>query len=269
MTWIDNQGKFSLPKQNISCTHQFLEENSLPAHDNLVGPLYEQVLDRLRHRIAAGEWLSGVPLPSEVHLSHEFGVSVGTMRKALDLLVKQRVVQRKRGRGTFVKEPTAWRRTEALCFRSVDGTPLELEIDLTHHCVDVATPIEAAALMLPRVPHSSAILRITREWRAGHLLVCLEDIVLQSERFPGVASYLSKKTAPHDLYSRIYGKPVERLIWTVSQTGLSCGAQGAPDSLPSRPELQLTRVALAADDVPIELARHTVFISDHNIELAP
>ena len=47
-------------------------------------PLYQQVKESLLRRIAAGEWAPGSFLPSEPVLAEEYGVSHGTLRKALN-----------------------------------------------------------------------------------------------------------------------------------------------------------------------------------------
>ena len=65
-------------------------------------PLFIQVRDELASQIVAGTWKPGVLLPNEVLLAKEFGVSQGTMRKALDLLERERIVIRQQGRGTTV-----------------------------------------------------------------------------------------------------------------------------------------------------------------------
>jgi GntR family transcriptional regulator len=68
-------------------------------------PLYQQVADRLRRKIAAGEYAIGAQLPSEEDLCREFGVSRITVRAALAQLVDARLLHRQRGRGTFVASP--------------------------------------------------------------------------------------------------------------------------------------------------------------------
>ena len=52
----------------------------------LTRPLYLQVRDALAARIAGGEWKPNSAIPNEGDLAREFGVSSGTMRKALDLM---------------------------------------------------------------------------------------------------------------------------------------------------------------------------------------
>lgn len=67
-------------------------------------PLYLQACAVLVERIAERKWKPGSSLPSESTLSRELGVSLGTVRKALDLLVRQRLITRKQGRGTYVND---------------------------------------------------------------------------------------------------------------------------------------------------------------------
>ena len=65
-------------------------------------PLYAQVADRLRHRIARGEWQDGDRLPSHTALTQEFAVARVTVRQAIALLETEGLLQSRQGRGTFV-----------------------------------------------------------------------------------------------------------------------------------------------------------------------
>ena len=70
-------------------------------------PLYLQLRDALAARIASGEWKCGAVLPNENELAELYGLSPGTVRKALDLMETGRLIVRQQGRGTFVREFTA------------------------------------------------------------------------------------------------------------------------------------------------------------------
>jgi GntR family transcriptional regulator len=70
-------------------------------------PLYQQVRELLLARIASGVWRPAESLPSEQTLAGELGVSHGTVRKALDSLAADNLVERRQGKGTFVVEHTA------------------------------------------------------------------------------------------------------------------------------------------------------------------
>lgn len=63
---------------------------------------YRNVADQLRVRLAEGEVSAGGALPSEAELGEEFGVSRVTVRRALESLRADGLVQSRRGSGWFV-----------------------------------------------------------------------------------------------------------------------------------------------------------------------
>lgn len=75
-------------------------------------PLYQQLYDNIRKQIAAGIYKPGDKLPSEGDLCKEFNVSRITVRNALNELVKEDILCKKRGKGTYVTIPE---RVEATC----------------------------------------------------------------------------------------------------------------------------------------------------------
>jgi GntR family transcriptional regulator len=68
--------------------------------------LYAQIADLLRRDITSGVYPPLSKLPSEPMLVRRLGVSRVTVRLAIDLLIKQGLVIRKQGKGTFVAGST-------------------------------------------------------------------------------------------------------------------------------------------------------------------
>lgn len=67
---------------------------------NLAQPVYLQLAAQLRERIIFGQLKSR--LPSLTELSLDSGLSIGTVRHAIDVLVRENRVRTEPGRGTFV-----------------------------------------------------------------------------------------------------------------------------------------------------------------------
>jgi GntR family transcriptional regulator len=65
-------------------------------------PLYRQLADVIRQRIARGIWDVGAQIPSYEGLAAEFGVALITVRQAVALLSQEGLVHAQRGRGTHV-----------------------------------------------------------------------------------------------------------------------------------------------------------------------
>ncbi len=68
-------------------------------------PLYRQIYEQLHVRIVSGDLQPGSPLPGETQICAETGVSRMTARLALTQLANEGLVERQRGRGTFVAAP--------------------------------------------------------------------------------------------------------------------------------------------------------------------
>ncbi len=66
-------------------------------------PLYLQLAQAIEKEIAEGRWPLNKAIPSETQLATDFGVSVGTVRKALDILSDRGRLVKKQGSGTYAK----------------------------------------------------------------------------------------------------------------------------------------------------------------------
>src|SRR4051812_46886122 len=74
-----------------------------PLHDGPV-PLYHQLEQDLVDRISGGEFAPGDLLPSEEGICEQYGVSRITVRRALESLIHQGLIVRRRGVGSFVAQ---------------------------------------------------------------------------------------------------------------------------------------------------------------------
>ncbi len=74
-------------------------------NNNVIVPLYEQLMDKLKEGINSGIYKPGDKLPSEIDMAKQNNVSVITSRKAMNELVASGYVEKKQGKGTFVATP--------------------------------------------------------------------------------------------------------------------------------------------------------------------
>lgn len=63
---------------------------------------YQQISDEMRKRVIDGFYSTDQPIPDEITLANQFGCSRMTMKRALDILVMEGYLYRKRGHGTFI-----------------------------------------------------------------------------------------------------------------------------------------------------------------------
>lgn len=67
-------------------------------------PAYSRLYRELAAKISSGHWKPGGQLPTERQLAQDTKLSVGTVRKAMELLVTGGYCYRVQGKGTFVSE---------------------------------------------------------------------------------------------------------------------------------------------------------------------
>lgn len=71
-------------------------------HSPTFSPLYQQIRGLITRSLESGEWRPGDMIPSESELAARFGVSQGTVRKAVDEMAAENLLVRRQGKGTFV-----------------------------------------------------------------------------------------------------------------------------------------------------------------------
>ena len=65
-------------------------------------PMYLQIMEQIKQRIAIGDWAAGQAIPSIRHLAADIGVSVITVKRAYLELEREGVIVTRQGKGCFV-----------------------------------------------------------------------------------------------------------------------------------------------------------------------
>jgi GntR family transcriptional regulator len=60
-------------------------------------PIYQQLVEQVRRRVAAGQWQAGDEMPSVRELAQALAVNPNTVSKAIGMLEAQGVLERRRG----------------------------------------------------------------------------------------------------------------------------------------------------------------------------
>ena len=87
-------------------------------------PLYYQLKEELKKKILKGEFKEGDVLPSERELSEQNDISSTTIRRALNDLVHENFLERKAGKGPFVRMGKIKRDRKSLTGASKKGPRL-------------------------------------------------------------------------------------------------------------------------------------------------
>jgi GntR family transcriptional regulator len=120
-----------------------------PARRTAAGrqPKYLQIHGSLAERIASGRWSVGSALPSQRELADEFGVSIMTLRQALQLLADDGLIEARHGSGTFVAARYSYDLGHLRSF-AADLAAQGAEVTTRLLAADVVTPPEPVAARL-------------------------------------------------------------------------------------------------------------------------
>lgn len=166
-------------------------------------PLYRQVYDIVVRRVAQGNWRPGEALPSEQSLARELGVSQGTMRKVLDSLTAEKLLERRQGKGTFIAENTQERALFRF-FRMARPGGKRLTPERVGETVKVrvSRAPERAKLDLAR---GDRVVEITRTRLIDGSPALHEVLILPAALFPGIEKRSSLPNTLYSLYQTEYG----------------------------------------------------------------
>ncbi len=223
-----------------------------PAPRPLAQPLHRQLRDLMMARIEAGEWSPGTYLPPETRLAEEYGVAVGTLRKALLDMAAEGVVVRRQGKGTVV----ASHDSDAVLFRffnmrRADGSTLHPESRVLARRRRVASASEAQAL---GITQGADLLCITRVREGDGVPILYEHILLDAARFKALEH--QPEVLPntlYQLYQTDYAATVHRAREeiTAAQATDDCARELGLET--GAPVLFVRRIALDYSEQPVEL----------------
>lgn len=214
-------------------------------------PLYVQLRTALARRIASGDWKPGETIPNELDLAKEYGLSAGTVRKALDWMEEAKLISRQQGRGTFVTDPASKessRRFNRL--RQADGSPVRLERTQLSVTIGAASEIEQERL---RLSPGESVARVRLLSSVQGKPVLYEEAMVPTARFPSLVD----RPDPAQVYDLLelahrngvlIGKGEERISTVVADKTIAGHLQVAADTI----LVVFDRTVLSIEEHPIE-----------------
>jgi len=215
-------------------------------------PLYKEIKRQVVAALSASEWKPGDAIPSEKQLCARFGVSIGTLRKAIDELVAENILVHHQGRGTFVavhnRGPRLYR-----FFNLVgrDGQRTYPLLEVVGFAKARADKTAAAKLRLEK---GGKVCRITTVRSVEGQPLLTEDIQLPHALFDGMSAEQvhSRPSTLYNLYQVAYGINVVRIEETVQAALATQELAQRLDVEPGTPLLRVERVAFSYNDQPVE-----------------
>jgi GntR family transcriptional regulator len=227
-------------------------------------PLFRAVKRSLLRAIESGAVAPGDALPSETALSAGFGVSVGTLRRAVDDLVAEHILVRRQGRGTFVATHTSDRFLfQFFHVERSDGLREAPEVELLSF--ERTRLDEDAAAALGLKPGEPA-LQIENRLRLQGRPVVHDRLLIPVALFRGLTEkrWRERPSTIYHLYQTEFGITVVRAHERLRAVGADRGTARVLGVAVGQPMLQVRRVALGLGGTPVEWRISTVATAQHD-----
>lgn len=218
-------------------------------------PRYQQLRDDLAAQIARQQWRPGDAIPTEAELAKLYNVAVGTVRKAVDVLVAEGLLERFQGRGTFVRRASfASSLFRFFRFQNARGERRVPESRILKRDVLDAPSAPAAGL---QIETGAPVIRLTRLRLLDGAPLLAEEIWLPYDRFEALATL--ELDAFGDLLYPLYETQCGQIVASAEET-LTAEAVNATYARLLRiqagdPVMVIERVARGYDRVPLEWQR--------------
>lgn len=220
-------------------------------------PLYRRIEAELRQRVRAGDLRPGAQVPTEPELMAEYGVSRATVRQALAGLVAERLLEIRRGLGTYVS---------ARRFEHTIGGFYSFSREIERHGLTPGTKVlDLRTMPAPEdvaealgVAASTRVVALRRLRLAGSDPLVVETSHLPAARFAGLDAVDFSAVRLYDILQERYGCRPTRARETFEPILLTADEAALLDQIRGEPALRVERIAYDQDDRPIEFCRSTV-----------
>lgn len=210
-------------------------------------PLYMQVREKLIRNLVDGIWAPGDLLPSEMQLAAEWGVSQGTVRKALDAMAAENLVTRKQGRGTFVARPD----DERIMFQFFKLHPDQGDKTFPKSTILSATRAAASDAEQDIFGQDGAVIRLERLRFINDIPAISETVVVPESLFPGLET-MELPNNLYGLYAMHFGIAIMRSTERIKAVRATPEQARLLECSPDEPLLQITRIGYSLENTPVE-----------------
>ena len=215
-------------------------------------PLYRAVKRALLGAIEAARFGPGDTLPSEATLGAELGVSIGTVRKAVDELVAEHIVVRRQGRGTYVATHDAGRLMfQFFHVERSDGLRERPTVDLLSFERLRADEAAAQALGLRA---GEPVIEIENALRLQGRAVIHDTLVVPAAMFRGLSErrLRERRGTVYQFWQAEFGITVLRAQERARAVAAERASARALGIAIGTPVIEVRRTALSFNDKPVE-----------------
>lgn len=227
-------------------------------------PLYLQIKTLITQGLQSGEWKPGEAIPSEGELARRYGVSQGTVRKAIDEMAAENLLIRRQGKGTFVATHQEARAQFRFLRLAPDDARDEVASSRVLDCRRIKASAEIARALALRA--GDAVVAIRRVLSFDGVPTVFDALWLNGAVFKGLtAERIAAYQGPlYGFFEAEFGTPMTRAEERIRAVAADDVSAGVLAVAPGAPLLEVERVSMTYGDRPVELRRGLYSTARHH-----
>ncbi|MEM9773964.1 MAG: GntR family transcriptional regulator [Chloroflexota bacterium] len=210
-------------------------------------PKYYQVATNLKELITSGELQPSDQIPTEESLVDQYGVSRGTVRKAIQLLIDEGLVESEQGRGSFVTTAVQSSNHFSLVSFEDEMRRQARKPSIRMLKFELRKAGERTGGRL-QIPAEHLVFQIERILLADDEPVAYECRIFEQNLCPGMINEDLENQSIHWLLSQKYNVPLVKMVHTVERLPMKQPYAGYLGAKQGEPAFIVDRLSFTEQD---------------------
>lgn len=213
-------------------------------------PVYQQIAFDISARIRQGEWSIGAKIPSETELTKTYDVSRVTIHQALAKLQQEGLIDKQRGRGTFVKRMPGTVIQEL--FLPHDGVKPESDVESGNICITAVANVPENIIKQLSLSPGTYVFYLERTFMREGRVVAINTAWFPANLTPGLADLPLKDNSVTKTLQERYGITFGTVHNYIEAIVMNISIAQQLSAAPQSPALKITSLYTTETGVPFE-----------------
>lgn len=227
---------------------------------NNATPLYEQLQIAIKNDILGGVYTLGERMPSEAELGMHYSVSRITVRRAVQELESEGMLERKQGKGTFICHRKFQNKMDSIMGFTDALSRMGRKAGRVIHSKKIVPADDWLADVL-QIEKGAPVLELKRTLYDESLPVLYDECYYPCDRFPGMLDKIQENVSTYQLMKEVYGVPLPRAHKRFNAAVADLETSERLHCSPGDPLFSIFKLTFDDDDRPVQISKSLVLAS--------
>lgn len=227
---------------------------------NTATPLYAQLQIAIHNDIVNGTYPLGARMPSETELGVHYGISRITVRRAVQELEKEGLLERKQGKGTFVRHQKIENKMDAIMGFTDSISKMGGKVGRVIHSKKLIPATKWLASML-QIPCGAQLFELKRTMYSDDAPILYDECYYPCSRFPDMIHQVQEDVSTYRLIKEVYGVSMPRAHKRFNVEIADITSSRYLGCEPGAPLFSIFKITYDDKNVPVQISKSLVLAS--------